>query len=99
MVTWIVLLNFYSIHWDLHLEICLIEVLITGVVGQSVVHRSDLVKLPVMIHAKVHTTVHLLDLSCVYLYLTIRHHIALLVQTAPHVIAILLDTYHHILLL
>ena len=33
MVTRIVVLSFDSIHRDLHLEICLIEVLITCVVG------------------------------------------------------------------
>ena len=70
MVTRIVVLCFNSIHRDLHLEICLIEVLITCVVGQIGVHRSNYVKLTVLIQANVNpmiskvilTTIHLFDL-------------------------------------
>ena len=105
MVTWIILLCFDSIHRDLNLKICLIEVLIACVVGHIAVHRSDLVKLPVLIHAEIHAligevilTEHLFDLPGLHLNL----HIVPLVQTTADfliVVVVLLDTLHHQLLL
>ena len=97
MVTWIVILSFNAIHRDLSLEICLVEVLIAGVVGNVVVHMSNLVKLTVLIEVFL-TTVHLIDLSCLYRDMLNWHRVARCVQTTTHLI-VRLDTSHHYLLL
>ena len=97
MVPWIVVLSFYSFHRDLHIEICLIEVLITGVVGHIIAHMSNLVKLTVLIEILI-TIVHLIDLSGLYRDMLNRHRVARCVQTIAHLFVVL-DTLHHYLLL
>ena len=76
MVPWIVVLSIYSFHRDLHIEICLIEVLISCVVGHIVAHMSNLVKLTVLIEILI-TIVHRIDLSGLNRDILNRHCVAL----------------------